>query len=342
MHHADAVAEYLSHLQAELVGVDAAIAHDALIDAEAHLRAAIAAGSTPAAAIEEFGPAADFARAYAGAPAPEHLAATAGAGATRPASVVAGGVASSGGTIATLARVPVVGVWFQLRAWSSLLYFLAPCFVISLATFVWVVCVGSLALGTLPILIGLPLAVFLLGSVRVIALAEGKVVEFLLGVRMPRRVQPVQVLTPIGGVAQVGVWQRIGCWLTDVRSWLSLAWTLGNFFVATGLFSVFVALGALVLAMVGVPLAQWAGMTAIHVDGDMAEVRFLWERITPDADGHVRISALACVLSVVLGMALATGTLWLALGAGWVYAQVVKAIQVARPQTVARRFTMVS
>lgn len=342
MHHADPVAEYLSHLQRELIGVDAAVAHDALVDAETHLRAAIAAGRSPASAIEEFGPAADFARAYAGAPAPAHRAAAGAAGATPPASPAASGAVASAGALATLARVPLVGVWFRPRAWSSLFYFLLPCFVIALATFVWVVCVGSLALGTLPILLGLPLAVFLLGSVRAICLAEGKVVEFFLGVRMPRRVQPVQVLTPVGGVAEIGFWKRIGCWLTDIRSWLSLAYLLGNFFVATGLFALFVTLGALVLMMVVAPLAQAAGWPAIHVaDGD-TEIRFLWERLTPDADGVVHLSTSTSVLSVLLGMALATATLWLALGTGWVYGQVVKAIQVARPQAVAQRFTVVN
>ena len=338
----DPIAAYLSQLQHALVGVDSAIAHDALIDAETHLRAAIAAGRTPDQAIEAFGSPSEVARAYGESASSVGTTSPVGAGSTSVPPSDASLVDAQSARPGPLGRLPVIGVWFRLRAWSSLFYFLVPCFAIAVATFVWVVTVGSLALGTIPILIGLPLAVFLLGSVRAICLAEGKMVEFFLGVRMPRRVQPVQVLTPIGGVAEVGFWQRIGCWLTDVRSWLSLAWTLGNFFVATAMFSLFVALGALVLAMVGVPLAQSAGMTAIHVDGDMGEVQFLWERITPDADGHVRISALACVLSVALGMALATGTLWLALGAGWVYAQVVKAIQVARPQAVARRFTVVS
>jgi uncharacterized membrane protein len=44
MQHVDLIAEYLLQLQRELVGVDAAVTHDALVDAEAHLRAAIAAG----------------------------------------------------------------------------------------------------------------------------------------------------------------------------------------------------------------------------------------------------------------------------------------------------------
>ena len=189
----DPVTEYLSHLQRELIGVDAALAHDALVDAETHLRAAIAAGKSPATAIEEFGSAVEFAKAYAGAPALASSRVNGGAAETRAASPVTGTGASTG-ALAAWGRVPVLGIWFQLRAWSSLFYFLAPCFLIGLATFVWVVTVGSLAIGTLPIIIGLPLAVFLLGSVRAICLAEGKVVEFFLGTRMPHRVQPVQVV----------------------------------------------------------------------------------------------------------------------------------------------------
>lgn len=338
----DPIAAYLSQLQHALVGVDSAIAHDALIDAETHLRAAIAAGRTPDQAIEAFGSPAEVARAYGESAPSAGRTSPLGAGSTSVPPFDAPLVDAQSVRTGPLGRLPVIGVWFRLRAWSSLFYFLVPCFAIAVATFVWVVTVGSLALGTIPILIGLPLAVFLLGSVRAICLAEGKMVEFFLGVRMPRRVQPVQVLTPIGGVAEVGFWQRIGCWLTDVRSWLSLAWALGNFFVATALFSLFVTLGALALAMVVVPLALALGIPVIHVEGDTTEVQFLWERIKPDANGVAHLAALTSLLSSVLGLALATATLWLALGAGWVYAQVVKAIQVARPQAVARRFAVIS
>ena len=342
MQHVDAIAEYLSHLHRELIGADAAVAHDALVDAESHLRAAIAAGKSPADAIEEFGPAADFARAYAGAPAPDRRAAAQGAGAAYQAPVATVGAMARPGPFASLARMPVLGVWFQARAWSSLLYFLMPCFMIALATFVWVVCVGSLALGTLPIVLGLPLAVFLLGSVRAICLVEGKVVEFFLGVRMPHRVQPVQVLTPMGAVAQVGFWQRIGCWLTDVRSWLSLAYLLGNFFVATFLFAVFVTLVVTALALLAVPVGHALGLPVVQMHGQDAEVQFLWQRIVPDANGVVHLPTSICLLSGALGFALATAALWLARGTGWVYGQVVKAIQVARPQAVARQFTIVA
>jgi uncharacterized membrane protein len=333
----DPVSEYLSHLQRELAGVDAAVAHDALIDAEAHLRAAIAAGKSPAAAIEDFGSAAEFAHAYVGATSAVSSPVTGGAAETRAASPIIG---TKSGALAAWARLPVIGIWFQMRAWSSLFYFLAPGFAIALATFVWVIVIGSLAIGTLPIIIGAPLAVFLLGSVRAICLAEGKVVEFFLGTRMPHRVQPVQVLTPVGGVAEVGFWQRIGCWLTDVRSWLSLGYLLGNFFVATGLFAMFITLAATSFALLVAPIGQVLGLPVIQMHGDDAEVSFLFQRIEPDGSGVVHLSFLTCVVSLLAGLTLATATLWLARGTGWVYGQVVKAIQVARPQAVARRFTV--
>lgn len=336
------IAAYLSQLQHALVGVDSAIAHDALIDAETHLRAAIAAGRTPDQAIEAFGSPAEVARAYGESAPSVGTTSSAGAGSISVAPSDASLVDAQSARPGPLGRLPLIGVWFRLRAWSSLFYFLVPCFAIAVATFVWVVTIGSLALGTLPILLGLPLAVFLLGSVRAICLADGKVVEFFLGVRMPRRVQPVQVLTPVGTPAELGFWRRIGCWLTDVRSWLSLAYLLGNFFVATGLFALFVTLGALALVMVVAPLAQAVGIPVIHAQGNETEMWFLWERVAPDASGLVRISALTGVLSVMLGTVLATATLWLALGTGWVYAQVVKAIQVARPQVVARQFAVIS
>jgi hypothetical protein len=177
--------------------------------------------------------------------------------------------------------------------------------------------------------------------VRAICLAEGKVVEFFLGTRMPHRVQPVQVLTPVGGVAEVGFWQRVGCWLTDVRSWLSLGYLLGNFFVATGLFALFIVLVASSVVLIAAPVGQAIGVPAIDIDGDETTLQFLWYRLQPDENGMVQLPFIACIVSLLCGLALATATLWLARGTGWVYGQVVKAIQVARPQAVARRFAIV-
>jgi hypothetical protein len=73
-----------------------------------------------------------------------------------------------------------------------------------------------------------------------------------------------------------------------------------------------------------------------HVEGVEGEVQFLWNRVTPDANGDVWVPAGMVVPSLLAGLALLTATLWLARGMGWVYGHVVQAIQVARPQPVPR------
>jgi len=72
------------------------------------------------------------------------------------------------------------------RAYTALLYML-----LSLATgtlyFTWAVTGISLSLGLAILIIGIPFAILFFASVRGISLVEGRVVEALLGERMPRR-----------------------------------------------------------------------------------------------------------------------------------------------------------
>ena len=325
----DAVRIYLSQLSLALEGQDAALRHDALLDAEAHLRAAVAAGAAPERAVAEYGTPAEIARAYAeadGAP----------RGWRGGPSVDASGSIASGAAMPEIAakiphhrarNVPVIGVWFDGRAWGALLYFGAVGFVLSLAYFLWAVVIGALSLGLSPIVIGIPLFVFLLGSARAICLFEGKVVELFLRVRMPRRTQPVE------GVDHVGFWQRIWCWLRDVRSWMSLGYLLGNFPVSVVAFAVTVTLAVTSAALVAIPVVHLLGHPIANISGDDADVHitFLGTPLLPDADGNVWITAPLAVASLAVGLALATATLWLVRGFGWVYGHVVQAIQVARP-----------
>ena len=325
----DAVRIYLSQLSLALEGQDAALRHDALLDAEAHLRAAVAAGAAPERAVAEYGTPAEIARAYAeaeGAP----------RGWRGGPSVDASGSIASGAAMPEIAakiphhrarNVPVIGVWFDGRAWGALLYFGAVGFVLSLAYFVWAVVIGALSLGLSPIVIGIPIFVFLLGSSRAICLFEGKVVELFLRVRMPRRTQPVE------GVDHVGFWQRIWCWLRDVRSWMSLGYLLGNFPVTVVAFGVTFTLAVTSAVLVAIPVIHLLGHPIANISGDDADVHitFLGTPLLPDADGNVWITAPLAVASLAVGLALATATLWLARGFGWVYGHVVQAIQVARP-----------
>jgi hypothetical protein len=56
-----------------------------------------------------------------------------------------------------------------------------------------------------------------MGSVRALSYVEGRVVEVLLGVRMPRRLP-----LPPGG----GFWDKVKGALADMRTWSSLAYML--------------------------------------------------------------------------------------------------------------------
>ena len=363
------VMRYVKALEAELAGCDPALRHDAVIDAETHLRSAVDGGVSAERAIADFGTPQEVARAYlaqeseaygwrasAALPAPQSRSAAtdsdAGVGAThspqmRSMSDAPPSHPSASDTVAAAphaprstakaslaSRIPILGIWVDPRAWGALIYFGAVGFVLSLGYFVWSVTMGALVLGLAPVIIGVPLLVLLLGSARALCLFEGKVVEALLGVRMPRRVQPVE------GADSVGFWQRILCWLRDVRSWLSLAYLLGNFFISVGTFALTISLCAVSVSLLLAGVGSLLGMSVIVVGDEGADsvvVNVLGWRLEPDADGVVQVPTAAAMTMTIVGMCLATATLWLMRGLGWIYGHVVQAIQVARPQAVRRQ-----
>ena len=105
------------------------------------------------------------------------------------------------------------GVLVDPRAYGALIYML-----LSLATgifyFTWAVTGTALSLALSLFIFGIPLALLFIGSVWVISWVEGRVVEALLGVRMPRRI-PTQ---ETGGT----IWTRVKRVLSDGRTWGSL------------------------------------------------------------------------------------------------------------------------
>ena len=68
------------------------------------------------------------------------------------------------------------------------------------------------------LIIGIPFALFFLASVRGISFVEGRMVEGLLGVRMPRR--------PSFGPTDPSVEKRILYWLRDRRTWTTMLYLL--------------------------------------------------------------------------------------------------------------------
>lgn len=192
------IPDYLLQLRQALSGADPAMIQDALYDAEDYLRAERAEqkGRREAEGIagvaSRYGALEEMAELY------------------RETEV----------TVTRALRPPVppkraswIGAFFGAaadpRTYDALFYML-----LSLLTgvfyFTWVVSGASLSIGLMILIIGVPLLGLFLGSVRVLSLVEGRLVETLLGVRMPRR-------PPHPGL-QGGWLQRIGAMFTEVRT----------------------------------------------------------------------------------------------------------------------------
>jgi hypothetical protein len=105
------------------------------------------------------------------------------------------------------------GVAADPRAYAALFYML-----LSLATgifyFVWAVTGLSLSVGLSILIFGLAFAVLFFGTVRVLSLVEGRIIEVMLGERMPRR--------PVYAERGKPFMTRIKEMFTDPRTWSTL------------------------------------------------------------------------------------------------------------------------
>lgn len=365
--HSDPIAAYLARLGAAAYGLDAALVHDMLADAEDHLRSAVREGIDPLQAVSDFGSPDDVVAAYlsadrrrnsiSSAKSPSEAAGGRGGYATRKnnapasgsavshASTAAGGGAAGSSPSFTQPRkplpapytlpeplpaprsriinIPLLGVWFDGYAWGSLILFIVG-LVPAVLYFALMVGGVSLAIGLIPSLIGIPLLILVLGLARILSLWHGMTIESLTGVRMPRRYAPI----PATGAESI--WGRLKVWLTDGRSWLSAFYLIGNLPVATLLFSLFVTLLALAGSFTAVALADLFG-------GHDVWIR-INDGIHPMSDmfpnGISEPPAFVKVLMLLSGILIATCTLYLARGTGWLYAQAAKAIQVSRPNPI--------
>jgi len=182
---------YLSQLKKELSGCDRATIQDALSDAEEYLRTALSnttANDTTISEveamsqiIEKYGMPEEVATAYREI---EHH--------ITPALAQPGYPDKPEEAYKEKDERPLLsrffGVFTDFRAWGAFLYLM-----FSLATgilyFTWVVTGISLSAGLIVLIIGLPFTGLFILSVRGIGLVEGRIVEALLGIRMPRRQQ---------------------------------------------------------------------------------------------------------------------------------------------------------
>ena len=160
------------------------------------------------------------------------------------------------------------GVVVDKRAWSAFLYM-----ILSLATgiayFTIVVTGISLSAGLLILIIGIPVLLLFLGVVRGLSLFEGRLVEALLGTRMPRR--------PRGQPLGAGLVQSMWFWVKDSRTWVAMVYMLLQLPLGIVYFSLAVTGLAVGLWLMVLPFIQLiAGHTFIYYSGHWF-ILHVWE-----------------------------------------------------------------
>jgi len=255
------VDEYLGLLRKELAGSDAAVVQDALADAEEHLRTALAqaingnpntseAEAIPAIA-EKYGSPQEIAAAY------RQMESRLPAGLGRTAYT---------GQRSILSRF--FGVFADPRAWGALLYLFLS-LAIGIVYFTWAVVGVSLSLGLSVLIVGLPFAVLFLLSIRGIAFIEGRLVEALLGVRMPRR--------RMFSDDSTGFWKRIKDLFTQRITWTALAYCILQLGLGIVYFAVFVVLVGLSIYLIAMPITVLVlNMPAYIILGDTEYLATTW------------------------------------------------------------------
>lgn len=296
------IEEYLAQLRAALRGADPALVQDALYDAEEHLRAELAEqpARSEAAMLEHvvgsYGAPEEVAELYRDQEIKIQRA-------LRPPPVPK--------------RRSLAGRFFGVAAdphtYGALFYML-----LALATgifyFTWAVTGLSLSAGLSVLIIGLPVIVLFFGSVRGLALVEGRIVEAMLGVRMPRRPPyPTQGLS---------LMKRIGAMFTDLRTWTTLLYMLLMLPLGILYFTLAVTLLSVSLAFILAPLAMafdGFGLNGWFVSG-IATIDYGFGPHVPGWDD--------VIVLFVVGVGLLFATLHLVRGLGRMHGEIARALLV--------------
>lgn len=280
------VAEYLEQLRAALRKADPALVQDALYDAEEHLRGELrenhgmSEADVLAKIVGSYGAPDEVAEIYEDK---ENVVRQALRSPPPPPRGTA------------LGRFFAVGA--DPRAYSALFYM-----VLSLATgifyFTWTVAGLSLSLGLSILIVGILVAVLFFGTTRVLSLVEGRIIEVMLGERMPRR--------PVYAERDLPLFKRIGRMFTDPRTWSTLLYfvlmlPLGIVYFTTAITGI-----VLSLSFILVPLAHLGWMLGL--------VRIDWATDVHFNDTMVVPWQLGDPLLFVLGIVLLFGMLHLARG----------------------------
>jgi uncharacterized membrane protein len=291
----ETVDAYLGALQRALKGASPGLVSDALADAEEHLRGEIASNperseaEVLASVVETYGTPAEIAEEY------KSMEAT-----------IQGPFPKSDQSPER--HYGFFGVIGDPRAYGALMYMLLS-LVTGIFYFTWTIAFGSISVSFLIFIIGIPLMLLFLGSIRVLSHVEGRIVEGLLGVRMPRRL-------PATTADDETLLARIKDALVDVRTWSSMLYLLLMLPLGIAYFVIAVVGITVPLALIG---GAFAGLITGHSHIQFDDVPWL---------DHLFHTAPGLFLSIALGMALIFVVLHVAKGIGWLHGRIAELLLV--------------
>jgi uncharacterized membrane protein len=296
----DSVRGYLAELRRALKGAPRGLISDALADCEEHLNMEIAQNpemdeaAVMASVVETYGSPQEIAEEYrdmeasiTSTPFPK-----------QPESDGASGSVHRG----------FFNVISDPKTYGALLYMLLS-LVTGIFYFTWTVAGLSISLGTSILIFGVFFAVLFIASIRVLSHVEGRIVESMLGVRMPRRL-------PAPAAPDEKIWERIKDALGDVRTWTSMLYLV-----------LMLPLGVIYFTLGIVGLSVSLGVTGASI----------WSLITNQShfqfDGvpwaeHLFNTAPGLVLLAVIGILLFFLVLHLARLIGWMHGKIAEGLLV--------------
>ena len=194
------------------------------------------------------------------------------------------------------------------RTYGALLYMLLA-LITGIFYFTWTIVGISLTAGFAILILGIPFALLFVGSIRMLSHVEGRIVEGLLGVRMPRRL-------PSTAPSDESIWTRIKEALIDVRTWTSMFYLLlmlplGIVYFVTAVVGLSVSLG--------VSGAAIYALITNHSNFQVDAVPWL---------DHLLHTAPGLMLAALVGVLLFFVVLHIARGVGWLHGRIAEGLLV--------------
>ncbi len=292
----DSVRGYLAELRRALKGAPKGLISDALADCEEHLNMEIAQNpaldeaEVMAQVIETYGSPQEIAEEYRdmeaaiSTPFPKQPEDTTG---------------HNGGFF---------GVVSDPRTYGALLYMLLS-LITGIFYFTWAVAGLSISLSTSILIFGIFIALLFIASIRMLSHVEGRIVEGLLGVRMPRRLPPTSP-------SDEKIWTQIKEALSDVRTWTSMAYLL-----------LMLPLGIIYFTLSIVGLAVSLGVTGGSIYSLVTNESHVQIGGIPWLD-HLLHTAPGLILLAIAGILLFFVVLHLARAVGWMHGKIAESLLV--------------